>query len=211
MYQSTRRSKFENSIILSMLGIIAASAFAPKSDAQEVNKENYDKTLQIEVKALDGYLKYPKSKMGDFYKVSVKSAEVDGSKEVPYEELYTCSKLKDQGALLACKRLCNLDIKKKRVALVFKFSSTSTKQEEIQCAAFSVAPLLLDLLLNENFAGAVYVPAEAFFAFKQALNNQGFQSSSQVTTANTALVSIQLQTTPAARSEALFYFPSLKK
>lgn len=197
------------------LALLACAFLSMSSGAlsEELSEKNFDYLVEIEAKQVEGYLKYTDSKFGNFYKLLVQSSDMKTKEKVKYEELYACSKLGEKPALIGIKRLAPLqkEMKKKRIAMLVKFSAKSPKEEEITAASYGVAPVLVDLLLNDNFAGSIFVPTDVFFAFKQALNSHGFQPAAQVVSANTSLVNIQLQSQPEGRHEAMFYYPSLKK
>lgn len=195
--------------------VVIASALMPASVLSEdiPDKGEYDYLVEVESKPIEGFLKYKESKLGNFYKISVTSTDLKTNEKLKYEDLYVSSKLGDKPALVGLRRYAPLqkEMKKKRVATQIKFSDKSAKEEEIAAASYGFPPVLVDMLLNDNFAGSVYVPTDAFFAYKQALNSQGFQAASQVVSANTFLVSIQMQSLPQGRHESMFYYPSLKK
>lgn len=179
---------------------------------QDLEKE-FEYLIEIETKPMEGFLKYKDSKFGNFYKLTVHSSDLKTKEKVKYEDLYVCSRLGEKPALVGVRRYAPLpkEMKKKRVATVIKLAEKS-KEEEIIATSYGVPPLIVELFLNDNYAGSLYVPTDSFFTFKQGLNSQGFQSAAQaVSTANTSLVPIELLSQPLGRHEAMFYQPSLKK
>lgn len=179
---------------------------------QDLEKD-FEYLIEVEAKPMEGYLKYKDSKFGTFYKLTVHSSDLKTKEKVKYEDLFVCSKLGEKPALVGVRRYAALpkEMKKKRVATVIKLPEKS-KEEEIIATSYAVPPLIVELFLNDNYAGSLYVPTDSFFTFKQGLNSQGFQSAAQaVSTANTSLVPIELLSQPLGRHEAMFYQPSLKK
>lgn len=200
--------------IVSVLVILACLStcftLAP-AKGQAITSGSFDKKVQLSTQLLKGYLSNPKSKLGNFYKINIVTADPDGKNPVKYEDLFSCSKIGDQPGLIGCRRYASIDLSKKHVAMEINFSQKEPAEEEVIAASFAVAPTLVELLLNDNFAGTVSVPAASYDQFMRALNSQGWQPASQTTGANTQLIPIHLQSDPLARADVLLYQPSLKK
>lgn len=192
---------------------LAAAAFMTVtqgySQAPQKNNE-FDFIVEIKSQQLKDYLKFPDSGLGNFYKLSTTVSDAEGKKSTEYEDLYVCSKIGDSPRLLGLKRLALLEPKKKTVAMKMKFSTEKgAGEEEVSAASYVVPSLLVELILNENFAGCVMVPVAAYDIFKQALTNQGFSSAQAA--ASTGSAQIQLRSDPPARSDSLYYSPAVKK
>lgn len=180
---------------------------------EDSSGNEFDYLIEIESKPIKGFLKYQDSKFGNFYKLIVHSSDAKTKDKIKYQEMYTCSKLGDKPALVGLRRFAPLqkEMKKKTVVTQVKFSDKSPSEEEVIAASYGVAPIMVDLLLRENFAGNIVVPVDNFFAFKQALNTIGFQPAAQVAGASTNLIPLSLSSEPKGRYEAMFYSPALKK
>ena len=197
-------------LAIAAAGIPLLSATQPCfAQAAQQNKE-FDFIVELKSQKIKDYLKFPESGLGNFYKISSTVSDAEGKKSTPYEDLYVCSKIGDSPKLLGCKRLAVLEPKKKTVAMKLKFSEEKgAPEEEIAASSYVVPPLLVELILNENFAGCVMVPVAAYDVFKQALTQQGFSSAQAA--ASTGSAQIQLRSDPAARSDSLYYSPAVKK
>lgn len=195
------------SLLFAISAVLQTEQFAASQELK-----SFDHRIQLESQALEHYLQYPNSKLGNFYKISVNVTDGEGNSPVHYEDLYLSSKIGDKPALVGCRRYVALPIKeKKQVVFEMKFSDKSPKDEQVSTSAYAVPPLLVELLQNDDTAGVVSVPEAYFYTFNQSLNSQGFQPAAQVRSEQTGLVNLALQSEPLGKHEPMLYFPSLKK
>ncbi|MBX9567843.1 MAG: DUF2192 domain-containing protein [Candidatus Obscuribacterales bacterium] len=201
--------------VVSALALVSLLSLGQGSLSDEASDTKYDYVIEFESKPMEGFLKYKDSKLGNFYKIVVHSTDTKTKEKVKYQDMYVCSKVGEKPALVGIRRFAALqkEMKKKMVAIQIKFSKKSPAQEEVVAVSYGVPPVLVDLRID-NFAGAVAVPIDSFFAFKEALNTQGFQASAQVSAAGEQTsnrIPLDLASEPKGRYEGMVYFPSVKK
>lgn len=221
MTQQTRQIQFIKIRSYSLVGILAVlllgvSFNKARSDEEaQISSKNFEHSMQLESTPLKNFLNYQDSGFGTFYKVSVKTGDIEGKSSSAYEDLFVCSKLGDRPALLACHRQAELQIKKpddqkedNRVAVQLKFSEKSS-DEEVRAVAWTIPTLLLELYLKGN-TPCIFVPAASFEPFQRSMTDQGFKSAAQVGSRSTNFITLQIRTVPESVTVSMCYSPSLK-